>query len=106
MLALKFVQFSTVIVIIILTGVGTISGPEAPTEGRAGTAINDQHPKCSLFTLSHQSREKAVEHKEQALKKTANETTGGQKGLLDMRCCIKYHFSLKGTEKDHCQPGP
>lgn len=60
---------------------GPISVPETPTEGRAGSALNDQHPECTPPSLSHQGPEKAVKLKEVAVTNTTNETNGVQKDL-------------------------
>ena len=64
---------------------GTISVPETPTEERAGSAINNQHPECTPPSLSHQDPEKTVEYKEVAVTNTTSETNGDQK---DFSCVI------------------
>lgn len=60
---------------------GTISAPETPTEDRAGSAINNQHPKCTTPSLFRQGPEKAVKFKEVAVTNATNETNGDQNDL-------------------------
>ena len=75
---------------------GTVTGPETPAEERAGSAINNQHPKCTPPSLPHQGPEKAAEFKEVAVTNTSNKTNGDQN---DLSCAVPNTSSLPLEEQ-------